>query len=88
LLQDSTIISEKDDDVTSVSTSQSVDELSEGYFNMPVDMVREGIEKSFRERCRQLKEVMRGSFRKRCKYFELNLTIMNPSFSIGCPCNL
>ncbi|XP_064625016.1 afadin- and alpha-actinin-binding protein B-like [Lineus longissimus] len=65
LLQDSTIVSEKDDDAVSVSTSQSVDELSEGYFNMPVDMVREGIEKSFKEKCRHLKEVVRGSYRKR-----------------------
>lgn len=46
---------ESNTEVGEISESGSVEELSTGHFNMPYDMVREGIESSLREKWRLLK---------------------------------
>lgn len=46
---------ESNTEVGEISESGSVEELSIGHFNMPYDMVREGIESSLREKWRLLK---------------------------------
>lgn len=38
------------------SLCSSVEELSTGHFQMPFEMVREGIESSLRQKCQKLKE--------------------------------
>ncbi|XP_033636385.1 afadin- and alpha-actinin-binding protein B-like [Asterias rubens] len=46
---------DSDDDTTSIDDS-SVDELSHGHFQMPYQMVREGIESSLRQKWQRLRE--------------------------------
>ncbi|XP_002736564.1 afadin- and alpha-actinin-binding protein A-like [Saccoglossus kowalevskii] len=48
--------SDESEDEETASVSSSVEELSTGHYQMPFDMVREGIEKSMRQKWRKLKE--------------------------------
>lgn len=49
-------MSESCDFSETTSLCSSVDELSTGHFQMPFEMVREGIESSLRQKCQKLKE--------------------------------
>ncbi|XP_071842607.1 afadin- and alpha-actinin-binding protein A-like isoform X2 [Apostichopus japonicus] len=51
-----TLVSESCDFSETTSLCSSVDELSTGHFQMPFEMVREGIESSLRQKCQKLKE--------------------------------
>ncbi|XP_074642695.1 afadin- and alpha-actinin-binding protein-like [Tubulanus polymorphus] len=50
------------DDISEATTSasHSLDTLSDGHFQMPYEIVKEGIEKSLKEKCRLLKEHIRN----------------------------